>query len=160
LGDLRDTVRHAVDLVQVRARRQQVAIEMDMPQTAVLVEIDQEQVGTVLVNLFLNALDALPHGGTVEVTLEVLPEAGIRLEIADTGPGIAPEIADRLFTPFTSTKPTGTGLGLSLSRRIIEEHGGKMTASNRSEGGACFTITLPVEARREEPAQRLDRRPA
>jgi two-component system sensor histidine kinase HydH len=91
----------------------------------------------------LNALDAMPRGGKLEIDLESLEPAGIRLSVRDTGPGIADEITDRLFTPFTSTKPTGTGLGLSISRRIVEEHGGSITAANRPEGGACFTITLP-----------------
>src|SRR5262249_4226965 len=98
---------------------------------------------TVLVNLFINALDAMPRGGRLRVTLTAVPDGGYRLDVADTGPGIAPEIAARLFTPFLSTKPTGTGLGLSISRRIVEEHGGALTAANRPAGGACFSITLP-----------------
>ena len=64
--------------------------------------------------------------------------------IADTGQGIAPQIADRLFTPFASTKPTGTGLGLCLSRKIVEEHGGTLVAENRPEGGARFVLDLPA----------------
>jgi signal transduction histidine kinase len=95
-----------------------------------------------LVNLLLNALDAMPRGGALRVELEA-GERECRLRVRDTGPGIAPEIAGRLFTPFASTKPTGTGLGLSLSRRIVEEHGGTISAANLPEGGACFTITLP-----------------
>src|SRR5262249_13299169 len=66
-----------------------------------------------------------------------------RLTVADTGPGIATAISDRLFTPFTSTKPTGTGLGLSISRRIVRDHGGTLTGENRAEGGAGFNILLP-----------------
>lgn len=142
--DLRTLVSHAVELVQTRARRQQVTIDTRVPETAVMVDVDRDQFCTVLVNLFLNALDVLPHGGGLEVTLDATLNS-VRLEVTDNGPGISPEIADRLFTPFASTKATGTGLGLSLSRRIVEEHGGRMTASNRPNGGACFMITMPID---------------
>jgi signal transduction histidine kinase len=112
----------------------------------VLGDVDRGQLGTVLVNLFLNALDAMPHGGRLEVELEPATAVGrsIHLRVTDTGTGIPPEMAGRLFTPFASTKATGTGLGLSISRRIIEEHGGRISADNRPEGGASFTITLPA----------------
>ncbi len=115
-----------------------------LPEGAVPGSVDRGQFRTVLVNLLLNALDVMPQGGRLDVRLEVSPVTGISLTVADTGSGIAPDIADRLFTPFVSTKPTGTGLGLSISRRIIEEHGGCLTATNRTTGGACFTIWLPA----------------
>src|SRR5205085_8752963 len=104
---------------------------------------------TVLVNLLLNALDAMPRGGALglEVGVTVAREGKERtawLSVCDTGPGIAPEMAPQLFTPFASTKPTGTGLGLSLARRIVEEHGGQISAANRTEGGACFNVVLPL----------------
>jgi two-component system, NtrC family, sensor histidine kinase HydH len=98
---------------------------------------------TVLVNLLLNALDAMPQGGRLDVDLTTEPSGAVRLAVSDTGSGIPAEMVSRLFTPFATTKPTGTGLGLSLSRRILEEHGGRVAANNRPEGGACFVITLP-----------------
>jgi signal transduction histidine kinase len=148
--DLRTVVAQAVDLVRARARQQNVDIAVlgngdgNGAEAPVQGYADVGQMRTVLVNLFLNALDAMPRGGRLAVGLEAAPSAEIHLSVADTGPGIAPELADRLFTPFTSTKPTGTGLGLSISRRIVEEHGGRLSARNRPEGGACFTITLPA----------------
>jgi two-component system, NtrC family, sensor histidine kinase HydH len=140
--DLREALARPLDLVRARARQQQVRLTVETPGQAVPVSLDAGQFGTVLVNLLLNALDAMPRGGELRVELEA-DERECRLRVRDTGPGIAPEIAGRLFTPFASTKPTGTGLGLSLSRRIVEEHGGTITATNQPEGGACFTITLP-----------------
>src|SRR5262249_15167499 len=98
----------------------------------------------VLVNLFLNALDAMPQGGCLKVELENLRDEEIQLTVSDTGGGISQEMIARLFIPFASTKPTGTGLGLSISRRIIEEHGGTIMGRNRPEGGASFSISLPV----------------
>lgn len=142
--DLREVLHEALALVQARAGQQKVEIAIYNPQEPVSALVDREQLRTVLVNLCLNALDAMPHGGRLEIYLEQ-KEREISLAVADTGSGIAPEMMDRLFTPFASTKATGTGLGLSISRRIVEEHDGQLLASNRSTGGACFTIVLPVE---------------
>jgi signal transduction histidine kinase len=141
--DLREVIAQAVDLVRARARQQQVGIDVICPGTPVQAHVDGTQLGTVLVNLLLNALDAMPREGRLGIRLETV-RTGARLTVIDTGPGIAPEIAPRLFTPFASTKPTGSGLGLSISRRIVEDHGGTLTAANRSEGGARFTVTLPL----------------
>ena len=114
-----------------------------MPDRPVVGFVDRGQFATVLVNLLLNALDAMPKGGRLEVELEAAENGGARLAVRDTGSGIPPEMAGRLFTPFATTKPTGTGLGLSLSSRILKEHGGDVTAGNRPEGGASFVVTLP-----------------
>src|SRR5579885_390887 len=142
--DLREALWQARDLVRARARQQHVALAVETPEQPVVADVDRGQLGTVLVNLFLNALDALPGGGRLEARLEAPADGTARLAVCDSGTGIAPEVAGRLFTPFATTKPAGTGLGLSLSRRIIEEHGGAIRADNRPEGGACFTITLPL----------------
>jgi two-component system sensor histidine kinase HydH len=141
--DLRSLVSEALELVRARARQQRVEIITTLPDVDVSGNVDRAQFRTVLVNLLLNALDAMPQTGRLEVRLDETPASGVILTVADTGAGIAPELAGRLFTPFVSTKPTGTGLGLSISRRIVEEHGGQLTADNRAEGGARFTIKLP-----------------
>jgi signal transduction histidine kinase len=86
----------------------------------------------------------MPSGGRLDLRLTCPAPGRLQLTVADTGPGIDAAVADRLFTPFTSTKPTGTGLGLSVSRRVVEAHGGQLTAANRDGGGACFTVTLPA----------------
>jgi len=126
-------------------------VEAGLPGCEVPAHADSEQLRTVLVNLFLNALDAMPHTGRLRVRVDGSSGKDPRIVVEDTGPGIAPEMENRLFTPFASTKPTGTGLGLSMSRRIIEEHGGALTATNLAQGGACFTISLP--GARELPAR-------
>jgi signal transduction histidine kinase len=142
--DLRQIVTEATELIKARSRQQRVEIAVHCPDYPVAASVDGAQLRTVLVNLFLNALDAMPRGGRLEVGLEESSSGAVRFTITDTGTGIAPEIVTRLFTPFTTTKETGTGLGLSISRRIIEEHGGQLLAANRPEGGAGFTITLPA----------------
>jgi signal transduction histidine kinase len=142
--DLRTIVHRAIELVQARLRQQGVGPALDLPETPVSVEADPDHLTGVLVNLFLNALDVMPHGGKLSLTLRGEPEGQCRLAVADTGPGIAPSVIGRLFTPFATTKPTGTGLGLSICRRVVQDHGGTLTGQNRPEGGACFTITLPL----------------
>jgi signal transduction histidine kinase len=146
-SEMREVVQHAVDLIQARARQQKVEVVSEGPDLPLQANVDPDQFCNVLVNLSLNALDAMPHGGRLEIKLDPSPEGGACLIVADTGPGISPEMKPRLFTPFASTKPTGTGLGLSVCRRIVEEHGGCINASNRPEGGACFVITIPSEIR-------------
>ncbi len=142
--DLRAAVTQSVELVRARARQQGVSIDVKAPDTALTAEVDGGQICTVLVNLLLNALDAMPQGGRLEVRAEAAGDVA-QLRVADNGPGIAPAVAARLFTPFVSTKPTGTGLGLSVSRRVVEENGGAIRADNRPEGGAVFTVTLPLQ---------------
>lgn len=144
--DLRDVAAEATRLVGARADQQKVMIDLHCPAEPVSVSVDNGQMCTVLVNLCLNALDAMPRGGRLRIDLGTSSTDGIVLAVTDNGGGIAPEIADRLFMPFASTKATGTGLGLSLSRRIVEEHDGQLTAENRPAGGAVFTIRLPTSS--------------
>ena len=98
----------------------------------------------VFLNLFLNARDAMESGGMLEVRTWA-EESGARVEVADSGPGIAPEMIHRIYDPFFTTKPgrKGTGLGLSVTYGIIQEHGGSIEVFNRRGGGACFHLELP-----------------
>jgi two-component system, NtrC family, sensor histidine kinase HydH len=156
-ADLRDQIHQALHLVETRIRQIGVRPEIDLPTDPVWVEVDQDQVTGVLVNLFLNALDAMPQGGVLSVSLRQETNEIVRLTVADTGSGISPAVQERLFTPFASTKKTGTGLGLSISRRIVMDHGGTLTGSNRPEGGACFTILLAGKPRGDEDGEVADR---
>jgi signal transduction histidine kinase len=143
VNDLREIVKQAVELVGARSRQQHVAIDVHAGDEPMPAFVDAGLLCTVFVNFFINSLDAMPQGGKMEVTLSNRG-SGSRIDIMDTGPGIAPEMLGRLFTPFASSKATGTGLGLSISRRIIEEQGGSVTGGNRPEGGARFSIKLPA----------------
>ncbi len=147
--DLRQVVGRAAELVKVRARQQGTELGVRWPAAEVCALADAGQLCTVLVNVLINALDALKQGGRVEVALRPGRDASYALTVSDTGPGIAPTVAGRLFTPFASTKPTGTGLGLCISKHIVEEHGGRMDAANRPEGGACVTVVLPAKRKDE-----------
>jgi signal transduction histidine kinase len=141
--DVADVVHQVADLVKERLRQQGVRLTLDLPDGAVTAALDRDQFQGVLINLVQNALDAMPGGGKVEIGMSRDPAGGLRLIVADTGPGLSDAAAGRLFTPFFSTKPTGTGLGLSLSRRVVQAHSGTLTGANRPVGGAVFTLTLP-----------------
>jgi signal transduction histidine kinase len=145
-GDLVSVVRRALALLEGRARRQKVTFQTNLPEQPVELSLDAEQIHQVLVNLLLNALDVLPHGGVVRVELRPPgPDSGVAaVSVRDSGPGIAPRVLERLFEPFVSGKETGLGLGLSISQRLVEAHGGTIYGANAPEGGAVFTFTLPA----------------
>jgi two-component system, NtrC family, sensor histidine kinase HydH len=121
---------------------------LDLPAEPVWVELDAAQIKLVVVNLVLNALEAMPRGGNLTVKVQVLAGNKAELIVEDTGPGIPAKILGEMFQPFVTTKSTGTGLGLNVSHRIVAEHQGSITAQNRPEGGACFRIVLPMEPAR------------
>lgn len=154
--DLRELVHQAAELVAVRARQHRVEMAVALPEHAVIYTLDRGQMSTVLVNLFLNALDAMPTGGTLGVDLEVGPSGEVALTIADSGSGIPNEVFRKLFTPFVSSKATGSGLGLSICKRVVEDHGGRIVGENLPGAGARFTVILPVPARTLDHSEILE----
>jgi signal transduction histidine kinase len=132
---------------QLRHRRIEVAVaaDPDLPQ----VLADRDSLKQVLLNLVLNGADAMPDGGPLTITARRAdsPDGtaeGLELAVADAGAGLSPEAERQAFEPFFTTKPEGAGLGLTVCRRIIEEHGGRITLANRPEGGAVARVWLPV----------------
>ncbi len=126
-----------------------ITLENEFPRSLPEVWGDRVGLEQVFLNLILNAGQAMRGAGTLHVRLERV-EDGIQIELADTGPGIAPEALERLFDPFFTTRPEGTGLGLAISFGIIGAHGGEIRAANRPEGGAVFRVLLPVEREQVE----------
>jgi two-component system sensor histidine kinase HydH len=144
LVDLKTVVGETLALVSGRARKQRVTLRFNPPETPVLAKADGEQLRQLLVNLALNALDVMPRGGQLEIELRPTSEHDADLAVLDTGPGIAKRHLSRLYEPFFTSKESGLGLGLAVSQRIARDHGGTIRASNRPQGGACFTLRLPV----------------
>ena len=144
LHNLATIVERVLSLVGGRARKQQVILRFLQPESQAMAEVDGDQIQQLLLNLVLNALDAMPHGGDVEVDLRSPLDGFLEIYVRDTGPGIAPQIVAKVFESFVSSKETGVGLGLPLSRRIAEDHGGTLTAYNLPEKGACFQLRLPA----------------
>jgi signal transduction histidine kinase len=146
-------VQEAVDVAVASAGpRDDVAIRYDFDRHADVVMADRIQVQQVVLNLVRNAVEAMAASPRRE--LRIGSHAGepgfLDIHVADTGPGVAPEVAERLFQPFVSGKADGMGVGLSISRNIIEAHGGRIWASRNDDGGATFHFTLPRAVAREE----------
>jgi signal transduction histidine kinase len=118
-------------------------IETDFAPELPEVRIDADQMQQVFLNLLVNADQAMPAGGTITVATRRGEGERILVEVADEGVGL-PEDTSRLFEPFFSTKPQGTGLGLAIALHIVSAHGGTIEARNRNEGGAIFTVSLPI----------------
>ena len=145
-ADIREVVEEAAAFFEVdpEGGSGQVVVERSYPETSLLAQLDPEQVHQVVLNLLLNAAQAMPEGGVIR--LEVLSEAGAaetQIRIRDEGPGIDAGIRKKLFTPFFTTKEDGTGLGLVTSKKIVEAHGGRITLENNPGKGSCFTVALP-----------------
>jgi len=146
--DLRQTVARALHLVDGRAKQQGVALVRQFPDHPLPVEGDPEQLHQVFVNLALNAIEAMPHGGVLDVRLDDDTSAQrCRATFSDTGTGIPSAVLARMFEPFVTSKERGTGLGLAISLRIVQEHGGQLRGENRPEGGAAFFVELPCATR-------------
>jgi signal transduction histidine kinase len=122
-------------------------IEFAEPPEPVQSAVDPGQFRQVLLNLLLNALDAVEAEGVVRIGLETDPDGCLILRVTDTGCGLPKALGAKIFTPFVTTKETGLGLGLSICKRIAEAHGGVLTGANRQEGGAVFTLRLPPAGR-------------
>ncbi len=144
--NLNELVEQTVHLVSARAEQCGIRIEYRLPEPPLLFPVDSGQFRQVLLNLLLNALDAVTSKGLVCITVKQEEEGSLRLEVSDTGRGLPPDLGGRIFAPFVTTKETGLGLGLSITKRIVEAHGGSISGANRPEGGAVFTVILPCEA--------------
>ena len=108
---------------------------------------DPELICRVFTNLLSNALEAAPRRGEVSLTATAKTDSGgVTVEIIDNGPGFHPDIKERLFKPFFTTKEGGTGLGLANVKKMVELHGGSVSAANRKNGGARFSVYLPEGA--------------
>ena len=141
-----DILRDAVALARADAAARQVHLEIEAPVHLPLIRADRVHFQQVLLNLLLNAMDAMndPKGGTKKVILSAgrEGEGHVVIRVRDTGPGIAPDRLAQIFEPFFTTKAQGMGMGLAISRTIIEAHGGRIWAQNNPEGGASFQFTV------------------
>jgi signal transduction histidine kinase len=140
-----DLAERAIRLVQPTADKGGVRIEARLDPSHASVLADAEMIHQALINLLMNAIEATPHGGRVDVYTRT---SGDRIEIAisDTGRGIAPEHLESVFKPFFTTRHTGTGLGLSITREIIQRHGGTVALRSKLGEGTTMTIRLPAFA--------------
>ena len=142
--DVQPLVEQTLAFIAGRAAAAAVRIEFVAPPDQATAAVDPGQLRQVLLNLVLNALDAMPQGGSIRVTLARDDDEALAIAVADRGSGLPATLGERIFDPFTTTKETGLGLGLSICKRIATAHGGTLSAANRAGGGAIFTLRLPA----------------
>jgi signal transduction histidine kinase len=149
----------AVHMADGKVPRRDIRIEMHVPETLPTVQADGHQLTQVFTNLLINAFEALDGRGTIRLSARLLepgqdgallvdgthPTATVVVDVADTGPGLAPDIAEKIFDPFVTTKPQGSGLGLAVVRKIVDAHEGRIDVTSTPTHGTCFTVMLPIE---------------
>jgi two-component system, NtrC family, sensor histidine kinase HydH len=140
---VQDVLNEVATLVEGEAQQSKVRIRVVVSLTLPPLKADREYLRQTLLNLILNGLQAMPEGGTLTLAANK-SNGNFLISVTDTGTGIAPENRTRIFEPYFTTKAKGTGLGLAVSRRIVEAHGGTITAANESGGGCRFVISLPL----------------
>ncbi len=145
--DMKNLIEEAGALALIGSRERGIRTEFEFATQQDRVLVDRVQIQQVLTNLIRNAMEAMRESERRQLKVRTLTTAGglLAVEVADTGPGISEEVASRLFQPFVTTKAGGMGIGLSISRRIIQSHGGDLTVRTNEAGGATFTFTLPTE---------------
>lgn len=144
--DIKHLVEESGALALVGSRERGIKSIFEFGADSGMVVADRVQIQQVLINLMRNAMEAMRDSPRRELVVRTRPVSAERMlvEVEDTGPGISDEIASQLFQPFVTTKPGGMGIGLSISKRIIESHGGELTVARNKAGGATFTFTLPI----------------
>jgi signal transduction histidine kinase len=153
---LADVLHQAITMAETKVPRGNVAVEVAIDPAAPAVDGDPHQLCQVFTNLLTNAFDALNGRGTVSITAapgrlnddpafaDQPPMATVVVDVTDNGPGVPPELTDRIFNPFVTTKPQGSGLGLAIVRKIVDAHDGRVDLTSRAGAGTRFRITLPV----------------
>jgi signal transduction histidine kinase len=147
---LREALERGVVMVRERAMTDGVQLVLELDPAAELVEGDERRIRQVIFNLLSNAVKFTPPGGRVELKSARL-DGEVRVSVIDTGPGIATEDQERIFEEFQQTEAgagqrEGTGLGLALSKRLVELHGGRIWVDSEPDGGSTFVFTLPTRA--------------
>ncbi len=141
--DVRSLIDKVVAVVRTQAEEQQILIDTRLPDRPVAIEADAEKLTSCFSNVAINAVQAMPHGGRLVIEVQRL-DGRCLVRFQDSGPGIAPAALDRVFEPYYSTKETGTGLGLAVTRKILEEHHGHIRVESVVGDGTVFEIELPT----------------
>jgi two-component system sensor kinase FixL len=143
-GDLETLISQVVEFFQDNFKEHQIQVRLREDGPLPRVSFDPKQIRQVLINLFKNAVEAMPRGGELVVTTRVTG-ANVEVGVTDTGEGMAPEVAANIFTPYFTTKEKGTGLGLAICNFIVkEQHGGCIMVESTPGQGSTFTIQLPL----------------
>jgi signal transduction histidine kinase len=149
--DVRAEAEDALRIIEPRVEERGIQTTIIQDDSLPRILADPESLRSVFTNLVINAVEAIDGaGGTVSINLSKTDDNHVRIEISDSGCGIAAEDISKVFEPYFSTKDTGTGLGLAIVKKAIDDHGGTITVSSKPGSGTTFTITLPVEEKGEQ----------
>jgi PAS domain S-box-containing protein len=145
--DVKDVIREMTVLLRTEAIRYSITIHAELDTDVPNILADRVQLQQVFMNLMLNAIEAMKDtGGELSIRPQLNPESQLMISISDTGVGLPADNTERIFDAFHTTKPQGTGMGLAITRSIVESHGGRVWATANQGSGATFHFTLPVEA--------------
>ncbi len=148
---LQRVLKDTVSIMESQLKRKKIRVIMDLPAAEQAIAFDENQIRQVFVNLVLNAMGAMPEGGTIKISGSMdhyePGKAGLfHLVISDNGSGIRQDLLPRIFDPFFTTKPEGTGLGLSIVHKILEQHKATIEVESSDSAGTAFTLTFPINA--------------
>ena len=145
--DFNKVVYKVAELLSGELQAQHIELRLDLADGTPSVHADEVQLQQVLINLLLNAMKAMKASPAGQRSLAVrsrVSDGVVKVSVIDRGPGVAPDLLSRLFDPFVTTRSDGLGMGLAICRRIVEAHGGRISATSNPDGGATLSFTLPV----------------
>jgi signal transduction histidine kinase len=151
-------VQSALNLAETQAKRGRTQVQVTVPEDLPLIQADQHQLAQLFTNLLMNAYEALGGQGRVTISGTLVQKEvdhsddvheSVVIEVVDDGPGMPPEVADKIFAPFFTTKAQGSGLGLAIVRKIVDAHDGRIDLRTAQTGGTSMVVTLPVTSNEE-----------
>jgi two-component system sensor histidine kinase HydH len=145
-ADINELLAHSVRLVQQDAQAKNIEINLSTSDDVPLIQVDSDRLSQCLLNIYLNAIQAMGEGGILSVKSLLRKNGTVKVEIGDTGKGISPNDLKKVFDPYFTTKPSGTGLGLAIVHKIIEAHQGNIKVESTPGKGTVFSIVLPIRA--------------
>jgi two-component system, NtrC family, sensor histidine kinase HydH len=148
-SDLNEIIRSVVNFITPQAAKKSIRLVTQLDERLLPLLVDAEQIRQILLNLILNAIEATPQGGNIEI-LSGQDERFVRISVRDYGTGIEPERRERIFDPFFSTKQDGTGLGLSIAYQFVKQHGGEIELVEQNGPGSLFVLRLPLFVEEKE----------
>jgi two-component system sensor histidine kinase HydH len=144
-ASLQTLIQHSLRMIERQASAKQIQIVSHLPSEIEEVEVDPDGINQVLLNLYLNAVEAMNQGGTLSVSLSSDKDSGrVRIAVSDTGAGISKQDMEHIFDPYFTTRQSGTGLGLAIVHKIIEAHGGEVRVESGVGRGTTVTVLLPA----------------
>lgn len=145
LNNLNDVVNEGIDLLRAEAKKKNILLKKSLKKTLPLAEFNRNKILQVILNLATNAMQASNNGATVEIKTKSSSKGHVILEIVDEGSGIKAEDHDKIFTDFYTSKKTGTGLGLSVCKQLVDEQNGTISFKSKEDEGTVFKVTIPIK---------------